>query len=495
MAKGWRERTGVIVMTLALSGTAVSMQQTMLVPLLPEFPRLLDSTVEGASWLITATLLTGSVSVPTVSRLADMFGKKRMMLVVLSIMVLGSVVGSLSSTLAPLILARALQGVGMALVPVGIAVMRDELPREKVAFGVGLMSATLAIGAGAGLPLSGFIADRVDWHGIFWVTGGIGLLMLLVAGVVLRESPVRGGGSFDYPGAILISLALTAVLLAFSKGGDWGWSSVRTWSLLLMGLAALTIWVPMELRVRYPIVDVRVATRPGVLLVNLAAVLTGFATFGNMIVTTQLLQSPGSTDYGQGLDVLHAGLWMMPSTLAFGAMAPVSAVVTRRLGPQTTLFIGAMVMAAAYVARAYLSSELWQVVGGSVLVSIGTAMTFAAMPVLLMRAVPITQTASANGLNTLLRSTGSSLSSATLAAVSAIGVVRVGNDVFPSFTALIVMFWIAAGSSFLAAILSLPTFRMSTFAEEAELPHHERTGNQRDERPLPAEATLARIVR
>ncbi|MEV0111165.1 MFS transporter [Nocardia sp. NPDC050799] len=121
--------------TLALTGTVVSLQQTLVLPLLPDLPGLLNTTADNASWLVTATLLFGAVSMPTVTRLADMFGKKRMMMVALAIMVLGSVLGAVSTDLILIIIARALQGVGLSLMTVGIAILRDELPRDRVAPG------------------------------------------------------------------------------------------------------------------------------------------------------------------------------------------------------------------------------------------------------------------------------------------------------------------------------------------------------------------------
>lgn len=459
-------RSWWVVATLALTGTVVSLQQTLVLPLLPEFPRLLGTTADTASWLVTATLLAGAVATPTISRLADMFGKKRMMLVALAVMVAGSALGALSQTLPLIIAARALQGVGMALIPVGIAIMRDELPRDRVPLGVALMSATLAIGAGAGLPLAGLISDHLDWHAIFWVTAVAGTAMLGAVWLVLAESPVVTRGSFDYRGAVVLSLSLTAVLLALSKGGQWGWSSPVTLVLAGLGLLLLLAWLPLELRVRNPLVDVRIAARPAVLLVNLVSVLTGFAMFANMLVTTQLLQLPTSSGFGLGLGVLETGLWMTPSALVFGAMAPVSAAVTRRFGPLTTLLAGALLMSGAYVARVFLSHELWQIVTGSTLVAVGTSMTYAAMPTLIMRAVPVTETASANGLNTLLRSIGTSASSATLAAVTTIGVVRVGGDVFPSFDALVAVFWLSAIMSLVAGLLVVPMWRMREYAQE-----------------------------
>ncbi|WP_461024858.1 MFS transporter, partial [Thalassiella azotivora] len=221
-------RTGVVIATLALCGTIVSLQQTLVLPLLPDFPRLLGTTAENATWLVTATLLAGAVSIPTVSRLADMFGKKRMMVVALGATVAGSVVGALSTALPFVITARALQGVGLALVPIGIAIMRDELPRDRVPLGVSIMSATLAIGAGVGMPLAGLITEHLDWHAIFWVTGAVGIVLLVLAVVVLDESSVRTGGAFDYRGAVLLSVAVTAFMLAVSKGGQWGWTAPLT---------------------------------------------------------------------------------------------------------------------------------------------------------------------------------------------------------------------------------------------------------------------------
>ena len=461
-----RGRSGLVVGTLALTGTVVSLQQTLVLPLLPEFPRLLDTTTGTASWLVTATLLSGAVATPTISRLADMFGKKRMMLVALAVMVLGSLLGAVSQALPLVIAARVLQGVGMALVPVGIAIMRDELPRERIPLGVALMSATLAIGAGAGLPLAGLISEHMDWHAIFWVTAVAGSVMFAAVLLVLDESPVVTRGSFDYRGAALLSAALTAVLLTLSKGGAWGWTSPVTVALAGVGLVLLLLWVPFELRVPNPLVDVRVAARPAVALVNLISVLTGFAMFANMLATTQQLQLPARSGYGLGLDVLETGLWMAPSALVFGAMAPVAATLIRRVGPLATLFTGTLLMAAAYVARVLLTDNLGQVVTGATLVAVGTSLAYAAMPTLIMRAVPVTETASANGLNTLLRSIGTSASSATMAAVATIGVVRVGGEVFPSFQALTAVFWIAAAMSLVAALLVLPMWRMREYDEE-----------------------------
>jgi MFS family permease len=201
------------------------------------------------------------------------------------------------------------------------------------------------------------------------------------------------------------------------------------------------------------------------LLVNVVSVLVGFAMFSNMLLTTLFLQMPSDTGYGLGLDALHTGLWMMPNAVAFGLMAPASAWLTGRFGPQVTMFVGAVVMCVAYVGRALLSDNLAQVVIGSVVVGVGVAMVYGAMPMLIMRVVPVTETASANGLNVLLRALGTSTASATTAAVTTALVVTGAGHSSPSLQGLTLLFWIAAAAALGGALVTVPMLRMRDYAE------------------------------
>lgn len=465
-------------MVLSLCGIVVSLQQTLVLPLLPELPHLLDTSADTASWLVTATLLSGAVATPTVSRLADLYGKRRMMIVALVAALAGSILGALSEQIALLVAARAFQGIGLALVPVAIAIMRDELPREKVPLGVAIMSATLAVGAGIGLPLSGLISDHLDWHAIFWLTALVSAILLVAAVTLLPESPVRTGGAFDLRGAVLLSIALTAILLAISKGSQWGWTSNLTLGSAALGLAVLALWMPLQLRTPSPLVDLRVAARAPVMLVNLVSVFAGFAMFTNMLVTTQFLQMPEETGYGLGLSVLETGSWMVPNAAAFAIMAPVSAWMTRRWTPQITLLTGTVIMAITYAGRAFLSENLFQIVLGSVLVGIGTALAYGALPTLIMRAVPVTETASANGLNVLLRSVGTSTSSAATAGITMASAVIIADTVAPTLGALQLSLWLAAGASVAATAIGIPTLRMRVYSEEWDRSGTERTGSE-----------------
>ncbi|WP_374457759.1 MFS transporter [Nocardioides sp.] len=442
-------RSSLIVLVLALCGTSVSLMQTLVVPLLPDFPRLLDTTSDNASWLVTVTLLTSAVATPILSRLADMHGKRRMVVVSLIVLLVGSLLGAVGDSLAVLIAARSLQGFAPALIPIGISMMRDELPPQRIGGAVALMSATLGIGGAVGLPLSGVIYDAFGWQAVFWGSVAMAAVMLLLVLVVVPESGVRTPGSFDWTGAVLMSVALTALLLAISKGGAWGWTS--QWTLLSFTVAILffALWAPWELRTGDPLVDLRTSTRRPVLLTNIASLLAGFAMFTNLLVATQQLQIPTATGVGFGLDVTQAGLAMLPGGVLMVLMAPASASITRRFGARTTLVAGLSVTGLGYVVRVLLDATLAQLVLGVCIVSIGIAVSFAAMPVLIMQSVPISETAAANGLNTVVRSIGTSTCSATVAAVLAAG--AVAGTAYPSEAALHSMSWLAAGAAFLAA--------------------------------------------
>src|SRR6476646_2411447 len=136
----------------------------MVIPVLPILPRELDSSPANVSWLITSSLVAGAVGAPVFGRLGDMYGKRRSLLVALALMVLGSALGAIPAGLTLLLVARVLQGLSLGAIPLGISLMRDELPADRVGSGVGLMSATLSIGAAIGLPLSGFVADHASWR-------------------------------------------------------------------------------------------------------------------------------------------------------------------------------------------------------------------------------------------------------------------------------------------------------------------------------------------
>ncbi|MFB7216787.1 MFS transporter [Streptomyces sp. NPDC002596] len=440
---------------LAFCGVVVAVMQTIVVPLLPHIPALTGATPAAASWLVTVTLLTGAVFTPVLGRVGDMYGKRRVLVASLAVLVIGSVLCAVSSHIGVLITGRALQGAALAVVPLGISILRDELPPERVLSAVALMSSTLGIGAAVGLPVAALVVENFDWHTMFWVSGVIGLIDIVLVLCCVPESPLRTRGRFDAVGALGLSAALVCLLLAVTQGADWGWTSARTVGLLVGAVVVALLWGAYELRVTTPMVDLRVSARPAVLLTNVAALLIGFAFYANSLVTAQMVQEPKATGYGLGASLVVSGLCLLPGGVSMVVLSPVSARISARYGPKVSLMLAAAIIAVGYVVRYFTSHSLWLIIAGATVVASGTAIAYSALPALVMRGVPVSETGAANGLNTLMRSIGQAFCSATVAAVLTNLTFRVGGRTAPTLHAYQLVFLIAAGAALLALTVTL----------------------------------------
>ncbi|MFE7992683.1 MFS transporter, partial [Streptomyces shenzhenensis] len=412
-------RTNLVVAVLAFGGIVVSLMQTLVIPIVPELPKLLDAPASDAAWAVTATLLAAAVATPVMGRLGDMYGKRLMLLTSLGMLVAGSVTAALSDTLAPMIVGRALQGLAAGVIPLGISIMRDELPAERLGSATALMSASLGVGGALGLPAAALIADHFDWHMLFWTSAVLGGVAAVLVLLLVPESRVRTGGRFDLPGALGMAAGLVCLLLAISKGADWGWTGGTTLGLFGAAVVVLFLWGVYELRSAQPLVDLRATARRQVLVTNLASVAFGFSMFAMSLVLPQLLQLPVATGYGLGKSLLFAGLVMAPTGLVMMAMAPVSATVSRVWGPKVTLMCGAVIVAVGYGLTIVMMDAVWQLILGSCVIGAGIGFAYGAMPALIMGAVDPSETAAANSLNTLMRSIGTSTASAVAGVILA----------------------------------------------------------------------------
>ncbi|MFE6776878.1 MFS transporter [Streptomyces sp. NPDC057702] len=446
---------GAVTAVIALSGVVVSLMQTLVVPIIPQLPRLLDAEPSDASWVITATLLAAAVVTPIAGRLGDMYGKRKVLIGSLVLLVAGSVLCAVSSGLVPVIVGRVLQGLATGVIPVGISMLRDTLPAPRVGGAVALVSASLGVGGAIGLPLSAAIVDHADWHVLFWLAAGLGAACLVLVVALLPAPPSRAAQRFDVPGAIGLAVGLVLLLLPVTKGGDWGWTSGTTLGLFAGGVVALVLWAAYEMRVAQPLVDLRVTVRRPVLFTNLASVLVGFAMYAMSLTLPQLLQSPEATGYGLGQSTLMAGLALAPGGLVMMALSPVSTRITARHGARTSLLIGVGVIGLGYAAGLFLMGQVWQIVVTAVIVSGGVGIAYAAMPALIMDAVPVTETASANGVNALMRSIGTSTSSAVMAAILSNMTLRLGPAEVPTERGFQVTYVVAMAAAAVGLLLTL----------------------------------------
>ncbi|MGB3303272.1 MFS transporter [Gordonia sp. (in: high G+C Gram-positive bacteria)] len=443
-----------IVMTLCFGGLVASLMQTLIIPVQPELPRLLHTSIPNASWVITATLLGGAIAMPIAGRLGDIYGKQRVLLASSMLLVLGSLICALGGSLIPVLIGRAVQGLAMGFIPVGISLMREVTPPRMTSMAVSAMSATLGVGGAIGLPLAAWIAQTFDWRGLFWVSAGLAVLMTVLVAIIVPNIKDASRGRLDIVGAITLAIGLSAVLVAISKGKDWGWLSATTVASFVIGLVVLLAWGFYELRKNDPLVDLRTSAKPAVLLTNLAAIAIGFGMMAQAIVVPMMLEVPVAGG-GFGQSIMQAGLWMAPGGLMMLAFAPISGWLINTLGAKLTLAMGATVLGLGYLCGFFLMNAPWQLAVASVIASAGVGIGYAAMPTLIMDSVPITEAGAAVGFNGLMRAVGTTLSSALMAVVLAASTLDLGGHAVPTHSAFRWCFLIGAIAAFVGVGITL----------------------------------------
>ena len=448
-------RATVQLVFVGLGALVVALSQSLLVPVLSSLPADLNTSASNVSWLLTSTLLVAAISVPILGRLGDMFGKRRMLLVALAALTLGSLLTALTDNIGLLILGRSIQGMAAAAIPLGISLLMTTMPKERVASSVALVSAMLGVGGALGLPLAGFVAEHFSFHALFWITSVAGLIAFAGIRMMVPEAPGRSGGRVDLVGATLMGAALLTLLLPLTQSAAWGWSDPRVWWLLAASAVLFAVFGWSQTRIQDPLVDLRALRRRPIVLTNVASVLFGFALFASFLGTAAFVEAPEASGYGFGASLMTGGLALLPSGIAMIIFSPIAARLIGSWGAPKTLALGAVVVAAGWFMRIVWTSSLTEVIIGTTIVGIGTGIGYAAIPSLINEHTPRTEIAAANGLNALFRSLGSSLASALGGSILAANTVILGSFAVPSLTAYRQLFALCAGAALLAAVVVL----------------------------------------
>lgn len=444
----------VAVAVLCLGGLAAALTQTLVIPIQSELPELLGTTASNTSWVVTITLLAGAVAMPIAGRVADMIGKQRVLVACAAILTVGSVVAAMSSSIAPMLVGRALQGIAMGFIPVGISLIREITPPDLAAGSIAAMSATMGVGGAIGLPLSAWIADVGNWHALFWMEAGVALV--ITALTIFLVPHVKDGlpGRLDVIGAFGLGAGLISFLVGISKASDWGWGSGRTIGAIVAGILILLAWALFELRHPEPLVDLRVSGQRPVLLTNITGIAVGFGMMASSVAVPQLMQLPKETGFGLGQSILQAGLWMAPAGVAMMIFAMISSRIIGRFGAKVALMLGAGVLAVGYIATLGMMSSAWQLLIVSCICMGGVGIGYAAMPTLVLDSVPAAEAASALGLNSLMRSIGTTLAAAVMATVLTSNTAPLGGYDLPTESAFHLCFLIAAGAAVLGVVIA-----------------------------------------
>jgi EmrB/QacA subfamily drug resistance transporter len=448
-----RQHHNITLAVLTLAGIAFALQQTMILPALPELQREFDTTTGWATWLLTGFLLSASVLTPLLGKLGDQYGKERLLLISLGIFFAGSVAAIFAPNIWVLIACRVVQGAGGAVFPLSFSIIKDEFPPEKIGVAVGVVSAVFGVGGGLGLVLAGLILDNLSWPWIFVVGAvAVGAALVLIY-LFVPESPIKTPSRLDVPGAALLSGGLLSLLLALTEGERWGWGSGRIIGLFVAAAVLLTGWVRFELRTPEPMVDMKMMTRRPVLFANVTGMLAGFALFGSFVLIPNFVQTPSRFGYGFGADALTTGLYLLPSAAVGFFSGPLAGVLGARYGAKWPLAFGMFAGGVGVALLAEWHDESWQIVVGMLVLGGGVPMSFAAMAKVIVDSVRQSETGIATGMNTVMRTVGGVVGGQVGAAILTSDTIA-GTRV-PAESAYTTAFAIAAVGSLVAAFAAV----------------------------------------
>ena len=421
-----------LVPVLIFIGTVVAVISSLGAPLVPAIAERTGASLPQAQWALTITLLVGAVATPVVGRLGDGPHRRAVVLTVLALVTAGGVLAALPLGLGWLIAGRGLQGFGLGLTPVAIAIARDALVGTRSRSTVAALSVTVAAGLGFGYPTAGLIAELGGVHAAFWTGATISLLALVCAAVVLPSAADASARPLDVVGAVLLGAGLAGGLLALGEAETLGPRSPVLWALAGGAVVVLALWLAWESRAALPLVDLRLARGRVAGTAHVAALLVGLANYLLLATIPILAQAPADSGAGFGTSIVVAGLILLPFSVASMAGGRVTRAFADRAATRHVLPLAALVQAAAFLLFLVLRDELWQLFVLMAVAGLGVGAAFAAFPALIISTVPASETGSATSLNQVLRyvgfATGSALTATILAAATPAGASSPGGD-------------------------------------------------------------------
>ncbi|WP_028927168.1 MFS transporter [Pseudonocardia acaciae] len=417
----WGVKDRVTALVLGYLCYSTYLLQVGVVALLVKTAKTFQLSIAEVSWVLTIELLVGAVAFAWMTRLGDLYGKRRLMLIGLAVALLGAVICALAPTFAILLVGRALMGAQMPLLQMPAATARDTMPPARARRTIVITHVMTTWGVASGIAVGGLAGTANLGIGVFfWIAAGILVLGLLGVWAVVPESPTPEQGRFDLIGGVLLAIGLVALLLGLSSGGTAGWSAPRTVALLAGGVVALAAWWLVESRVAEPLVNTASLRERAVWGPNLATFLVAFGVYGAISAVAQFSQaSPARVGYGFGFDGPHTALYAIPTAL--GALLAASPLrrLGGRIGYDVTLRIGAALCICAYLVFATGNASVIAFMIGVGIYAMGNLACYTSAQIVLLEQVGPERSGVTTGVLGITSAVGNSVGSAAVGAILA----------------------------------------------------------------------------
>jgi MFS family permease len=417
--------------TLTFLGFALQVVQVGLLPLLPAMGKSLGASTVGTSWILTAGLLSGAVFLAVLTRLADLIGKRPVILLALTLVLIGCIVDSVATTLPFVILGRVLIGAQLPMLALPEAVASDTMTPKRAHTAIFAIHVGTGSGVAGGLLAAALVG--ANWHAFFVISAVITLLGLVGTVVFVKDSPARARGGLDVTGAVLLTATMVALLLGFSEGPTWGWDSAAVLALLFGGAALGVAWWLTERAARVPLIQVSYLTRRDVGVPYAITFLIAFGIYGSLSAATRLAQTPAASGYGWGWSTLAIGWFALPQIIA-ALLAIVALRAARRHGLPPVIAVALAIIVIGFVAYAFGHGVHALFLTGTGFEGCGLAIAIASTQLLVVRAVPAEESGIALGLSVVMYAVGNSVGSSVFGVLFASMTNHAGKPTLAAFT-------------------------------------------------------------
>lgn len=395
----------------------IMLDNTVVNVALPSIQRDLHADLASLEWTVNAYTLSLAVLLVVGGRLGDIFGRRKIFLIGVSVFALSSAAIGLAPNDSALIFGRAIQGIGAAMMmPATLSIVTNAFPPHERGKALGTWAGVSALALAIGPVVGGFLTEQVSWRAIFFLNLPVAAAAITMTLFSTRESRDETvGRQIDYAGIVTLTVGLTALVLALIEGNRWGWGSPRIVGLFALAVVALAAFAAVETRVRTPMVDFGVFRSRQFAGASSVGFIVSFGMMAMFFFTALYMQNI------LGYSALQAGVRFLPTTLVLIVMGPIAGRLTDRIGPRPLLFAGMLITGGSQIWQSFLTSETGYgfLLPSFILMGVGMGLVMSPMTTAAMNAVDRSKAGVASGVLSMGRMVGSSLGVAIFGAVVA----------------------------------------------------------------------------
>ncbi|MDR4512970.1 MAG: MFS transporter [Nitrososphaeraceae archaeon] len=415
-----------ILSLLGVIAIMVMYSETMLIPAIPDIITDLNISFGTSSWILTAYLISGAVMTPICANLSDIYGKKKILLIVVFIYLIGTITAYFVSDIVSFVIARVIQGIGISMFPIAFSIIRDCFPREKVSIGQGVITSMFATGAAIGFSIGGLIVQTYGWHFTFLTLIPPTIIFILLVWKYLDITKISEYKQLNYDtnkynvqslttkvdikGALFLSISISCFLLALTlleNNPSDSKIQIIIMLLFIISLSTLATFVIIERRTDQPLINFKLFTNKTILSANLIILIIGFTHF--MIFQSIPILARNPEPLGFGLDAASTGNIQLPFAIIFAIFGPASGIIISRMGSIKPLTLGAIISSSSFLFMLFFHTQEYYVSAALAVFATGLSFTAIGAMNIIILFTPPGYIGTSTGLSVLIRILGSSI--------------------------------------------------------------------------------------